>query len=244
MSLKRIRPYIIILIFYCLPSLVYAQQTFTLNGILYRKNTTDRISQAVITDLKSNVIMMSDELGNFNIIAAKGDTLLFNKSGYVQEKQVVTDPKDVIVYLQPIISLGEVNIKEQSKQQELNDVMAQYRSNGTFYDGKPPAWLLLNSPITVLYELFGKTPNEARRFKAFSKEELEQDEVNRRYTPALVKQVTKLTNDEDVKKFMEAYTPSYEDIKAWNDYDLINHIKKSFDFYQKNKNPYKLPKLY
>ena len=34
---------------------------------------------------------------------------------------------------------------------------------------------------------------------------------------------------------MEYYTQSYDDIKAWNDYELVKEVQKSFDFYIKNK---------
>jgi hypothetical protein len=50
-----------------------------------------------------------------------------------------------------------------------------------------------------------------------------------------VKNITKLP-DEEVTKFMQIYTPSYQDIKEWNDYQLIQYIRKNFAFYQRNKN--------
>jgi hypothetical protein len=43
---------------------------------------------------------------------------------------------------------------------------------------------------------------------------------------------------------MEYYRPQYVDIKSWSDYDLINHIKKAYDGYQKNGDKVKLQKLY
>src|ERR1700761_2936051 len=76
-------------------------QEFTVNGALYRVNTSDRVAQALITDLKSNVIMMSDELGGFNIKVSKGDTLLVSKDGYLSQKTVVTGTGDLLIYLTP-----------------------------------------------------------------------------------------------------------------------------------------------
>lgn len=189
--------------------------------------------------------MMSDELGGFSIKATLGDTLLITKDDYTSQKRFVINADDLAVYLQPVIQLNQVTIKDQTKKQELNEVMRQYRSQGTFYNGKPPALSFINSPLTGLYELFGKTPNNARRFAAFTKNELEYSEVRRRYTKELVKSVTK-QSDDDAQKFMEIYTPSFEDLKEWNDYQLIMYIKKSFDYYQKNKDKPegKLQKLY
>jgi len=226
----------------------FAQQALTIKGVVFIKSPSSngRISQALITNLNSKVLMVSDELGGFKINAAVGDTLLITKSDYTPEKRVVVNSDDLAIYMQPIIKLNEVTIKEMSKKQELNDVMRQYRSDGIFNDGKSlPAWTFINSPLTGLYNLFGKEPAEARRFAAFSKDELETDEVSRRYTKELVKSVTKLPDDE-VVKFMQTFTPSYEDVKSWNDYQLIMYIKKSFAYYEKNKDrpQPKLQKLY
>jgi len=189
--------------------------------------------------------MMTDELGGFSIKASIGDTLLITKTSFTPQRVVVANKEDIAVFMQPVIELNQVTIKDQSKKQELNEVMHQYRSEGIFNDGKSlPAWAFINSPITGLYNLFGKSPQEARRFAAFSKNELEATEVSRRYTKELVKSVTKLPDDE-IPKFMNTFTPSYEDLKEWNDYQLIQYIKKSLAYYQKHKNQAtNLQKLY
>jgi hypothetical protein len=240
------------LMVYCLHGLAYAQQSnvpdgqvFTIKGVIFRKNSSERISQALITDLKTQVVMMSDELGGFSIKAAVGDTLLISKNEYAAQKIVVFNAYELAINMQPVIQLNEVTIKGQTKKQELNEVMGQYRSQGTFYNGQsPPAWAFINAPLTGLYEIFGKTPGRARRFAAFSKRELETSEVNRRYTKALVKSATNLPDDE-IEKFMNTFTPSFEDLKEWNDYQLITYIKKSLDYYQKHKDEAsKLQKLY
>jgi hypothetical protein len=246
MDFHKAKIYFILLSFYCLPAVAQAQKVFTVNGITYRYKTDERIAQATITDLKSNVIMMSDELGSFNIQTSVGDTLLFNRVDYSQQKLVVKGPGDMIVYLQPIIHLAEVAIKGQSKQQEINDVVNVYRSKGLYFDGKPPA-LLFNpfggSPVTGFYELFSKDARDERHFIAFSKDETEAAQVDKRYTKALVKQVTALP-DTDVVKFMQQYRPSFEDLKEWNDYELISHIKRYLEYYKGHKNGVPIEKLY
>ncbi len=92
----------------------------------------------------------------------------------------------------------------------------------------------LNSPLTGLYEIFGKTPGEARHFTTFAKGEMEATEVDRRYTRELVKSVTKLPDDE-VLNLCRNLRLRYDDLKEWNDYQLIMYIKKSLAYYQKNK---------
>lgn len=187
--------------------------------------------------------MMSDELGGFNIPASKGDTLLFKKTGYTEQKQVVSGPNDIVVYMQPIIVLQQVNIQGQSTKQELNSVINDYRSKGLYFDGHPPLMAFIASPITAFYELFSADATNERHFAKFSKNELEAIEVSKRYTPQLVKQVTHLP-DNDVVKFMQQYTPSYEDMQGWNDYELISHIKHYLEYYKRHKDGPDLQRLY
>jgi len=230
-----------------LSGLTYAQQTLTVKGIIFKKSTPDRISQAVVTDLKTQTVMMSDELGGFGIKTSIGDTLEITKTGYTPQRIVITNNDDLVVYLQPIVELNQVTIKSQSKQQELSEVMKEYKSQGIFNDGKSlPFWQFVNSPITAFYNLFGKAPAQARRFAEYAKNEQEASVVDRKYTKELVKSVTKMTSDDEIDKFMVAYRPSYQDMKEWNDYQLIQFIKKSYNYYLKTKDRpgAKLQKLY
>ena len=187
--------------------------------------------------------MMSDELGGFSIPASKGDTLLFRKTGYTDQKQVVAGPNDIIVYMQPIIVLPQVTIQGQSTRQELNGVMNDYRSKGLYFDGHPPLMAFIASPLTAFYELFSADAINERHFAKFSKNEMEAIEVSKRYTPQLVKQVTNLS-DEDVVKFMQQYTPSYEDMRIWNDYELIKHIKHYLEYFKNHKDGVPSESLY
>ena len=230
-----------------LHGLSYAQQTLTIKGIIFKKSTPDRISQAVVTDLKTQALMMSDELGGFSIIASIGDTIAVTKTGYTPQKIIIVNNNDLVVYLQPVIELNQVTIKGQSKQQELNEVMKEYRSQGIYNDGKSlPFWQFVNSPITAFYNLFGKTPAQARRFAEYAKNEQEASAVDKKYTKELVKSVTKISSDDEVDKFMVAFRPSYENMKEWNDYQLIQYIKKSYNYYLKTKDrpEARLQKLY
>jgi len=224
-------------ILYCLHGITYAQQAFDIKGVVFRKGSPEKVAQALITNLKSHVVMMSDELGVFSIKVSQGDTLLITKVEYTSQKIVVNNSYELAINMQPIIQLNEVVIKGQTKKQELNEIVNAYRSKGLYFDGKPPAKIFSpfgGSPITGLYELFSKDAANERRFIRFSKSEQESVAVDRRYTKELVKRVTKLPDD-DVVKFMVMFTPSYEDMKEWNDYQLITYINHSLEYYQKNK---------
>jgi hypothetical protein len=221
----------------CLLLLLHAsaQQVFNLHGLVTKKETGERVSQVVVRNVRSNDVMMSDELGVFSIKAAVGDTLVFDKKGFGEQKLAVLNAGDLSVTMQPVIELKTVTVQGQTSKAELKDVMNGYKQDGIFNNGKSlPIWQFLNSPLTGFYNLFGSEPAKARHFAAFSKEELQAESVDRRYNIAFVKQVTG-ADDDQAKEFMQYYVPSYDDIKLWNDYDLAKQVKKRYDYYQANK---------
>jgi hypothetical protein len=218
------------------------QQLLTIKGVISKKLSVERIPQVLISNVRSREVMISDELGWFTIKAEIGDTLLFSKFDYTDQKIIITGTGDIPVYMQPVIKLAEVKIQGQTKKQELQDVLNDYGRKGIYYNGNPPVASLIMNPLNDLHLLFGTDAKQFRRFKAFTKGEIEYAEVHRRYNVTLVKHVTH-TSDSTAKKFMEYYTPSFEDLKEWNDYDLIKRIKKSYDYYDKNGDKQKLQEL-
>jgi hypothetical protein len=228
----------------CFTLSVCAQQT-VIKGSVYKRISSEKLSQVFITNTRTKGVAIGDNLGGFTIDAVVGDTLLFTKTGYTPQKQQATI-YGMVVYMQPEVQLNEVRILGQTKKQELNEIMGDYRKQGTFYNGKPPALSMLTSPLTGLYELFGKTPGRARRFAAFSKRELEATEVDKRYNKPLVMRATGLNDADSIKvnKFMEYYRPSFEDLKTWADYDLIKKIRSQYDYFKKTDGRDHLQKLY
>lgn len=236
--------YIFLILFSCCFTLcVHAQQLFTIGGTVYKKNYTDKIAQVQVTNISKKLNTITDNFGVFHIQVAKGDTLLFRKPDFTPEYFVISGAYDINVYMQPVYVLNEVTVKEQSKKQELNDVLNQYRKQGTYADGKPKALSFLASPITGMYELFGKNPGRARRFKEYSRNELEHLEISKKYNKSVIKKLTNLP-DNEIEDFMNAFSPSYEIVKDWNEYDVITYINNSFKYFQENKANMKLQRLY
>lgn len=222
-------------------------QVINVKGTIHKKSSPERVAEVIITNLHSKLAAFSDDRGGFHIPALMGDTLLFKKDAYAAQTFVVTGWSDAIIYLQPIVLLKEVNIVEESKTHEINDAINNYRKKGLYFDGRPPVSAfspLGGSPITGLYELFGKDARNERHFMKITREETDRIAVRRRYTNTLIKNITGLTDDKEVQNFTDMFTPAYEDIKTWNDYELISYIKKSYDYYKDHKNGSHLPTLY
>lgn len=232
--LRLLQASYIIIGFALLPGLAFAQALLPVTGITYNNKTSGRVAQVTITNLQHRAVVFSNDLGTFTINAAPTDTLLFSKPGFTEQKLVMKEQQQIMVYLVPALQLDDVVVKAKTKKQEQKEIMDAYRSQGTFYNGKPPAMSFLSSPLTGVYELFGKTPGRARRFNAYIQRENAQTEVNKRYTPDLVKRITKLP-EEDIQKFMLAYSPPYPEMLKWNDYELIQFINRSLEGYNRSK---------
>ena len=221
-----------------------AQQLITVKGVVFKKNSPVTIPYAAVTNVSRRIPeTTSDQVGGFHIQAAIGDTLIFRKADYTPQALVVLSMMDQTIYMQPVIHLNEVTIKETSRQQELSDALDNYKKKGQYYSLNPSVGSVITSPISGLYELFGKGPAQARKFQKYSKEEMERIEISKRYNKPLVKKVTQIS-DEDLENFMKAFTPNVEDIRIWSDYDIVNYIKKSYAYFLDNKEHLKLEKLY
>ena len=227
---------------FLMPLTASAQTLIPITGITYNNKTSERVAQVTVTNLQHRSVIFSTDLGMFSINAAPTDTLLFSKPGFTDQRLIVKEQKQILVFLVPALQLDAVIVKAKTKKQEQKEIMDTYRSKGIYYNGKPPAMSFLASPLTGFYELFGKGPSQARHFAAQMQRENQQTEVNKRYTVDLVKRVTKLP-DEEIQQFMLLYSPPYPEVLKWNDYELIQFINQSMLGYNKSKSLPPLPKL-
>ena len=213
---------------------LYAQNS--VQGSLMERSGTSRIANVSIWNKNNGAKVLSNELGLFQISAAAGDTLLFSKSGYADLLKPLLSLTDLVLQMQRVIELAEVKVLGQSKQEELQEYRDQYRKKGSFYAGKPPILAYVFQPLTAFYELLGKTPNQARRFNLFYLKEMEQTEIDRRFTVSAVAKITGL-QDPDLKNFMVLYRPDYENLSKMDEYAIINYVKRSLEHFNKSGRP-------
>lgn len=224
--------FIVIIFWNTLP--VSAQDS--VQGLLMEKSGSSRIANVSVMNKRTGARSSSNELGLFRIAGATGDTLVFSKAGYVDILKPLLSMTDLVLQMTRVIELAEVKVVGQSKQEELQEFKDQYRKKGSYYSGKPPLLSYFFQPLTALYELVGKTPNQAKRFNLFYIKEMEQSEIDRRFNPAFVAKITGLT-DPDLKNFMVIYRPGYENLSTMGEYALINYINRSLENFNKSGRP-------
>ena len=227
------------------PVWVFAQESGAIRGIVVEAGKSTRLGSATVSNLNTGQSVVSNSLGNFEIEATVGDSLEVMLMGYEPVHTEVKTLSDILIDLRPSsILLEEVDVNRTSKEAELRDVMRGYRKQGIYFDGKPPALAYIFNPITSLYELFGRTPRNARRFRNYMERELAETDVDRKFSRTKIQELTGLADD-DLANFMFWYRPSYEKSKYWGEYDLTAYIVQSFKQFDRDGRPAapKLPKL-
>lgn len=199
------------------------------------KGTPNRIAAADVVNKKTNKSVRSNDFGLFQIGAVVGDTLLIYKQDYQDVEMVVATPKDMAVYLiRGATTLSNVTIYGQTKKQEMNDIKQEFRNKGSFYAGKPPLLSYVFTPLTALYELFGRTPKNAKRFNKYYNTEVQQTEIDQYFNQSIIQKYTDL-KDKELETFMLNYRPDYEIVQKWSEYDALKYIQDSYKKFKAEK---------
>lgn len=228
-----------------MPIYLLAQESGTVRGIAVEAGSSKRLGGVTVSNKRTGESTASSGVGTFEIKATVGDTLVANLMGYQLVTTEVKTLSDILIDMKPSnILLDQVDVNRMSKEAELRDAMRGYRKQGVYYDGKPPTLAYVFNPITSLYELLGRTPRNARRFNNYMERELEETDVDRKFSRTKIQELTGLEG-EDLTNFMVWYRPSYEQAQYWGEYDITAYIVQSFKNFDRDGRPAapKLPKL-
>lgn len=214
----------------------------TVRGVVLNSSNESRVGDAEIRNIKTDDRFLTNTLGLFNVVGELGDTIRILKEGYNEQNMVITSTEDLIVRLKPISTqLRTVNVYGTTKEQQMQDVLEQYRKQGSYYNGKPPVLAYIFNPISALSEKFGKAGRRSRRFQDYMSFEQDQLAVDRKFNRSLITSLTNLEG-KDLDNFVIIYRPSYDRASNWNQYDATNYIMKAFEQFEKNGRP-EAPKL-
>ena len=120
------KPIFLIIILYFLTCSLPAQDRTSIKGIIFKKETSDRLSAVRIINKHTNDVSLSDIWGNFIIRATIGDTILFEKEGFQNFEKIILTKQNLIIYLGKVILLDEVVVKQQSKKKEQQEILAGF----------------------------------------------------------------------------------------------------------------------
>jgi hypothetical protein len=225
--------FFLFLIFFSFNALL-AQEIFSVKGIIFQQENKQRVTDVKILNLRSDINTLSDEWGNFTIDCSVGDTLIFKKDSFQELIKIISAKQNLVIYLQQGVLLKEIVVKEQSKASEQKEIMDGYRSKGIYFNGNPPLLFSLFHPLTAIHELLSKDAKDAKRFANYIGRENAESAVDGKFNKYLIQQYTSI-DEKDIAEFMFLYRPKPEEIRIWNEYDMINYLKKSFKSYQEYK---------
>jgi hypothetical protein len=219
----------------CLSSVtpLFAQQDFMLKGVLMELGNNSRVVGGQLYNKRTTFTATTNSLGIFEIKAAVGDTIQTYQRDYTDSNVVVTSAADLVIKLRRGQMLREVNINGITKKQELTDMKQEYRNKGAFYSGKPPVLSFLFKPLTALYETFGRTPKNARRFGRYYETEMQQTLIDGFFNETIIQENTDLKGEE-LETFMINYRPDFEKAENWARYDAIKYIKEAYKTYKES----------
>lgn len=212
------------------PCILLKAQDFKLTGVVFEKESKQRVALAEISNKRNKYRVASNDIGIFTLNASIGDTLIIIKRDFNDQEVVVKSSSDLMIYLNRGISLSTVEIKGESKKQTLDAIKKDFKNKGSFYAGKPSFLSFLFTPITAIYELVGRTPKNARRFNRYYVTEMQQSQIDAFFNKSIISSNTGLTGKE-LDNFMINYRPTYEQSKNWNTYDGLKWIKDSYKKY-------------
>lgn len=238
----------IISLFFCclfcfaIPNILEAQEVVEINGVVLEKGTSIRIAQVNVRNMRTKKVVSTDNMGLFRITVQVGDTLIFTKIGYQSHQTEIKTFSDILIDMEAsTIRLADVNIKGKSREEELREGIEGFKRQGIYAEGKPSLLYHIFSPLTALYERFSRTGKNARRYNNFMNREMQEIQIDRLFSKYKVQELTQLEG-EDLENFMFWYRPSFEAAQYWNEYDITNHIMKSFKKFETDGRP-KKPRL-
>jgi len=211
---------------------LYAQNLKIQQGLLVKANSNIRLGNVWVLNKRNLTKVKSNTTGVFNIMALAGDTLLFSSDNYQTSSIIVTDFTDKIIYMEPVIQLQEVFVKENSIKNDIKEVQRRYKEKSVFYTGTPHYYYLVLKPMTFIYENFKSEVRDARRFNRYAGRELASYKVTERFNDAAIKKTIPI-KDSALEDFELTYMPTLKQINAWSDYDLIDYIKSSYITFKK-----------
>ncbi len=216
-------------------------------GIVFDSYTAQRVSRVYIYNTANDAMKYNNSRGEFSIDAKAGDTLIAVAKGYHPDTMIVRQTPVLIVKLnRATIWLDEVSIMARRSPAEVlenrkEDFRDAYRKGdpGSIFSVGPSG---AGISIDALFSLLSREGKNARYLQELIQREYENNLIDSRFTPDLVKSLTRL-NGGALQDFMQQYRPSYFFIQQANDYAMARYVQESYESYRKNPHAYRLPPL-
>jgi len=236
-----------LLLLFAIKLLPALAQTGQVEGIVFDKDTKERIARTGITNLTTGKSYYNNLKGEFKVDAQTGDKLVFIKEDYKPDTVLVNGTSNLAIYLQrTAIMLHVVTIKD-SLHTPMQQLMATRKEFSKAYGSGaysnpfstiPGGGAGLN--LDALYNSLSKSGRDAAHLRDLIQQDYEQNVIDYRFNKSYVANITRLKGDE-LKEFMGRYRPSYYRVTTDTEYEFITYIRTSLRRFLRNKRIYAQP---
>lgn len=229
--------FVIIFVFlFCLGhiSLVFGQEN--IEGIVFDKETKQRIGRVLLTNITSNQRIFNNSRGEFALTLQQGDVLVVSKENYHAdtiryngEKVLVLNLKKTARYIDPVTIVAR-----KTPDQILSERRRDY--DKAFKLADPGSYISVGDngaglSIGAVYNYFSREGKNARRLTAYFQREYEDNVIDLRFSKELVSNTIGLEG-ESLDNFLVRYRPSYEFIASASHYQLVSYIKSKYEMFK------------
>ena len=220
-------------------SFCFAQQT--LHGKIYNAKGDEVLVAVTILNRTNKELEISNLVGNYNIRAAEGDTIIFSSVTYFPDTIIVSffmlnagfdvslNPHETT--LSPVIvrGLNGYEVDSLNRREYYKDF---YRQKKLVNDSFPSAGFGVHFSV---FDYFSGNEKRKRKFT----ERLDKDEmdyyIDYKFSANYVSKLTGLKND-SLKTFMKLYRPTYKFCRKASSQDMLFYINDKMKIFMKREN--------
>lgn len=231
--------------------LLYSQTFYSteLYGIV-KSVEGESISKAHILNLSNKTGTITNNEGNFRILANKTDVIQISSVGYKTIFYVIpiTDKIRLVKYFTLItdtINLAETTIYpfpetlEELKREflelpvEEEEPLVDLHLENAGILALPQTGAIIKGPFTALYEKFSRSAKLRRKYNALIAYDFKKQEASKVYDAGLVKKITGLESEEEIARFMEYCELDPDFVLSSREYDLYLAIQNCYSQFMK-----------
>ena len=234
---------------FCLIALKGYSQEKSVAGIVFDKNSKERIASVNIRNITTGISVYNSLKGEFKISAREGDQLIFSRENYHSDTIKVVSNAPLAIYLAPVaIQLNEVTVHDSvlTPQKRLEATKLEYSKiyGSLAYDDflSTPSSGGAGLSIDALYNSLSRSGRNATHLRALIDNDYRQNVIDFRFNRTYVGNITGL-KDERLTAFMFRYRPGYYTTKTASEYEFISSIRANLRRFLRSNRVYTLPPL-
>lgn len=223
---------------------VFAQTKLLIGEVVAKKDSSKLVGVHVV-NISSNKATNSISDGTFSMPYKNGDTIILTSIGYKDHKlftemfwvpsgQIITIFMSEQVYNLPSFDVNQYNTKEEFKEDFINQATVK-PINAELFEYKKPskledvdtdlnAHIPITSPISLIYNKWGREARQAKKLAKVQKETEEEKIIAEKYNPQVVQKVLEFETKREAQQFMEECPLEDEFVLKAKEYDIVKAI--------------------